>query len=160
MNLSHHQQAELLRQLVVDYDFTVKDEYLYKGICPRCGKKELYISTSEPWRVCCNRLNKCGYSDTTYDLYKNTLFADWSKYYQPTADNPNATADAYMVNARGFPLGLVQGLYSQEYYVNRDNNQHTATVRFTLSDGNAKWERLIDNTDNFPSQKGRALGKL
>ncbi len=158
MNLSPQQFDELLGRLKTDYQFKETETYFYKGICPNCGKKELYISKSEPWRICCNRLNKCGFSASTYELYQHSLFADWSKYYQPTVSNPNATADAYMEYARGFQLGRVRGLYRQEYFLGKMTNQRTATVRFTLSDGKAQWERFIDNVDNFVGQKGRALG--
>lgn len=158
MNLSPQQLAELLRRLAIDYEFKETDSYFYCGVCPNCRKKELYVSKEAPWRVSCNRLNKCGFSASTYELYKNTLFAEWSAHYPPTATNPNATADAYMESARSLPLGLVSGLYRQEYYIGRADNQRTATVRFTLSDGKAQWERLIDNPDNFPGKKGRAFG--
>ncbi len=157
MNLSLCQKTELLKQLIIDYQFQETEEYLYKGICPNCHKKELYISKREPWRICCNRLNNCGFYENTYDLYKYSLFSQWSQYYKPTKENPNATADAYMVNARGFDLELVKGLYRQEYYIDPNTNQYTATVRFTLYGGKAQWERFIDNTENFPGQKGRAL---
>lgn len=158
MNISAQQHETLLRLLQHDYQFRdVNDEYLSRGICPSCGKRELFISCQQPWRLCCNRRNKCGFSTSTFDLYKHSLFAEWSKHYKPSPSNPNATADAYMQQARGFDLGIVQGLYNQEYYIGEREDQRTATVRFTLSDGKAKWERFIDNVDRFPGQKGRAL---
>lgn len=158
MNLAPQQLTELLGKLVDDYGFKETDDYLQKGTCPNCGKKELFISKNEPWRICCNRLNNCGYSESVFELYKNSLFANWSEHYKPTPDNPNATADAYLQNKRGFQLGRIQGLYSQEYYVNFSQHS-TATIRFVLSDGKAQWERFIDGTDNFDKQKCRSLGK-
>lgn len=167
MNMSHQknnydgteyqQHEQLLRLLQHDYDFRdSSDEYLSKGICPSCKKRELFISRLQPWRLCCNRRNKCGFTASTYDLYKHALFASWSKHYEATPTNPNATADAYMQQARGFVLPRIRGLYQQEYYVDKEGNG-TATVRFTLSDGKAQWERFIDDVDRFPGQKGRAL---
>ena len=159
MNINAQQHEMLLRRLLEDYDFKdVEGEYFGRGICPECGKRELFISKDQPWRLCCNRRNKCGFSASTFELYRHSLFADWSTYYRSSQDNPNATADAYMQYARGFALEKVRGLYSQEYYCGHKPEQRSATVRFTLCDGKARWERLIDNTDRFAGQKGRALG--
>lgn len=159
MNINAQQHEMLLRRLLEDYDFKdVEGEYFSRGICPECGKRELFISKEHPWRLCCNRRNKCGFSASTFELYRHSLFADWSTYYRPSQDNPNATADAYMQYARGFALEKVRSLYSQEYYCGHKSEQRSATVRFTLCDGKARWERLIDNTDRFAGQKGRALG--
>lgn len=158
MKLNAQQHEQLLRLLQNDYGFkSSSDEYLMKGVCPACKKRELFISHQQPWQLCCNRRNKCGFTASTYDLYKNELFANWSKHYEPTLNNPNATADAYMQQARGFAMVRVRGLYKQEYYVDKSGGFGTATVRFTLSDGKAQWERFIDDVERFPGQKGRAL---
>lgn len=157
MDINAQQHEELLRRLRSDYDFEDGEEYLTKGKCPECGKRELFVSKAKPWQLCCNRRNKCGFTASTFDLYKHTLFADWSTHYPATLHNPNATADAYMAHARGFDLQKVRGLYNQEYYAPAPG-QGTATVRFSLSDGKAQWERIIDYTDRFSGQKGRALG--
>ncbi|MDO4643455.1 MAG: toprim domain-containing protein [Cardiobacteriaceae bacterium] len=159
MNINEQQYERLLRSLIEDYDFKeVEGEYLNRGICPECGKRELFISKSNPWRLCCNRRNRCGFSASTFELYRHSLFADWSQYYPHSESNPKATADAYLSYARGFNLEKIRSLYSQEHYYDHKTKQHTATVRFTLCDGNATWERFIDNTDCFSGQKGRALG--
>lgn len=156
MKLSNYQHEELLQLLQNDYDFKgSNNEYLIKGLCPACKKCELFVSRDKPYRICCNRLNKCGFSASTYDLYKDILFANWSKNYQPSVNNPNATADAYMEKARGFNLTRIKGIYKQGSYLN--NNQKTATVKFTLCDGKAQWERFIDDVDRFSNQKGRAI---
>lgn len=160
MNITTQQLNELLVRLKHDYEFKETHDYLQQGICPSCGKKELFVSKTEPLRICCNRLNNCGYSESTYELYKHSLFANWSEQYQPTQENPNATADAYLRNARGFEIGMLLGSYHQEYYIGSEPNQKTATVRFMLSDGKAHWERFIDNVDAFGGQPSRALGSF
>lgn len=156
MELNHEQYQNLLRMLQRDYDF--KDHtksYMSRGVCPSCKKRELFISCEKPYRLCCNRRNHCGFSVSTFELYKSELFTNWSKNYQASEENPNASADAYMCYARGFEFSKVNGLYRQEYYAKDD--KATATVRFTLSDGKAQWERFIDNVERFVGQKGRAL---
>lgn len=49
--------AEIVRALAQDDRFRFKDQsgYLRYGICPDCGKKELYVRKSEPWRIACGR---------------------------------------------------------------------------------------------------------
>lgn len=156
MNSQQHER--LLQQLQHDYDFRdSNDEYFSRGVCPNCAKRELFISKQQPFRLCCNRRNNCGFTASTFDLYRNSIFANWSTFYKPTSSKPTATADAYLEQARGFDLAKIKSLYTQEYYIGEGEKQHTATVRFTLSDGKAKWERFIDNVDCFPGQKGRAL---
>lgn len=158
MELNPYQHDVLINRLCQDYEFKDGGDFLVKGVCPYCHKRELFISKEKPYRICCNRRNKCSYSASVFELYKHSLFANWSQQYPVTPEHPSAAADAYMHYARGFAPEITQKkLYSQEYYC--DHAQHkTATVRFTLSDGQAKWERFIDDIEQFDRQKGRAIG--
>lgn len=148
--------AQVKPRLLNDYDFKARGEWLQQGKCPCCGKRELYAYADSPWVVKCNRLNKCDYSEHIKSLYPD-LFEDWSKNHPQTAENPNAAADAYLRDARGFTLGKLIGLYTQESYFDSTKNIGSATVRFTIGDG-SQWERIIDRPERFGAQKGRALG--
>jgi hypothetical protein len=75
------------------------------------------------------------------------LFEDWSKRTPPTEQNPNATADAYLVHERGLDLKLLRGLYSQELYRDYETGQTGATIRFPI--GDSYWERIIDRPGRF-----------
>lgn len=120
-----------------------------EGVCPACGKKELYAYADSPWVLKCGRLNKCNYSVHVRDLYPD-LFENPCHVYPDVPENsPNATADAYMSHERGFDLKKVSGWYSQEYYFDAARNIGSATVRFAV--GNGYWERLVNK--RFAHQK-------
>jgi len=80
---------------------------LQQGVCPNCGKKELFK---------CNRSNKCATELHVKDLYPD-LFNAWSKRYPVTRQSPHAAADAYLREGRGFELRRLKGAYTQESYV-------------------------------------------
>lgn len=136
-------------------EFSFKEEkkgYLRGGKCPACGKKELYINAENPWVLRCGRLNNCGEVFHVKELYSD-LFDNWSDRFKSTDENknPNAAADAYMHLGRGFDLAKVQGLYTQEWYQDRQLNIGSATVRFPV--GNGYWERIIDKPHRFGKKK-------
>lgn len=150
--------AEISRRLLADYAFKQRGEWLREGKCPDCGKKELYAPEKSPWVVRCGRTNKCGVELHVKDIYRD-LFESWSDRYIATETNPNAAADAYLQSARGFDLARLKGLYTQEHYHNREINQGSATVRFTLECG-SWWERIIDRPERFGKRKANfAWGK-
>ncbi|WP_020410988.1 toprim domain-containing protein [Hahella ganghwensis] len=139
-------RTEIVEALTSDGQFAFKQvgEYLQQGRCPGCGKKELFVSKKEPWRVSCNRMNKCGYSETTRELYPE-LFNNYSERFPITEDNPNATADAYLAHNRRFPISKMAGCYEQGNYKLPKSQEWCNTVRFYLnSDRTLYWERLID----------------
>ncbi|MCL1861867.1 MAG: toprim domain-containing protein [Proteobacteria bacterium] len=139
-----------------DYKFREQGEFLRMGVCPSCGKKELFTPKAHPWVLRCGRLNRCGGEFHTKELYPD-LFNDWSKLFPVTEKNPNAAADAYLRDGRGFDLGRVKGWYTQDSYFDHRSNEGTATVRFSLG-GNIAWERFIDRPVRFGSQKARFIG--
>jgi len=78
--------------------FNMKQEggHLRRGVCPDCGKKELWAKYADkPGVVYCSRETKCGYTATAKELF-NDLF-DAKRVVRenpPTQQNPNAPADA------------------------------------------------------------------
>lgn len=135
------QIIDLLKQ---EYEMVEDKQYL-RGRCPECGKKELWTWLEKPGRVQCNRTNKCDFSATTKELFPE-LFEKLNEKYQPTEENPTATADAYLSLIRGFDPDLLKGWYEQGNYWHPLGNKGTATVRFFLdADQKFMWERLIDD---------------
>lgn len=143
---------------MADFAFKAKGMWLQEGKCPECGQKELFAKSEAPWLVKCGRSNRCGAELHVKDLYKD-LFESWSDRYVATEANPTAAADAYLQHARGFPLARLQGLYSQEWYQDREKQAGSATVRFPLACG-SWWERIIDRPERFGKRKANfAYGK-
>lgn len=148
--------SDLTRQLERDYGFKHEKEYLRKGECPSCGKKELYANAEAPWVLRCGRLNKCGAEYHVKELYPD-LFTNWSERHPVTPADPNAAADAYMRDGRGFDLARVKGWYEQESYFDPFLKQGSATVRFPLP-GIGYWERIIDKPERFGKRKATFKG--
>lgn len=154
MNPSLH--SEITRRLESDYGFKLVTGYLRGGECPSCKKKELYTNAEKPWVLRCGRLNKCGEEYHVKELYDD-LFNKWSERHPVTPADPNAAADAYMRDGRGFNLAKVKGWYQQESYFDRDKQIGSATVRFPLT-GIGYWERIIDQPHRFGSRKATFRG--
>lgn len=152
-------QEHVLHQVLsrIERDYGLKHragtQYMRGGKCPHCGKKELYTSHQKPWVLRCGRQSKCGQEVRVRDLYDD-LFDDYSMHHPQTAQHPNAAADAYLQTARGFSLGDLNGLYTQDSHYDRALQAGTATVRFPLAKG-GWWERLIDRPHRFGKQKAR-----
>lgn len=141
-------RSEVLTSIKRDYAFgEPRGDWLQKGRCPQCGKKELFTSASKPWVLRCGRANRCGWEGEVRDLYPE-IFDNWSNRHQATETNPNAAADAYLLHARGLDLRLLRGSFTQETYHDRNRNLTSATVRFDLP-GGSWWERLIDQPGRF-----------
>lgn len=151
-------RTEVLANIKRDYRFDEpRGDWLQKGRCPQCSKKELFTSASKPWVLRCGRSNRCGWEGEVRDLYPE-IFDNWSNRHQQTNDNPNAAADAYLLHARGLDLRLLRGSYTQETFVDRQRNLTSATVRFQLP-GGSHWERLIDQPGRFEKKAHFAWGK-
>ncbi|WP_252275190.1 toprim domain-containing protein [Pseudomonas subflava] len=150
-------RQEVLRRLEDRYELKriSGSDYMRKGKCPACGKKELYSRHDEPWFIKCGRESKCGEQWHVKELFDD-LFDDYSKQHPATDQAPHASADAYMQWARGFDLALVKGWYTQENYWSREipGGAGSATVRFALEHG-GYWERLIDRPHRFGKMKAR-----
>lgn len=152
---------EVFPRLLNDYEFKENSPiFLQQGRCPSCNKKELYTHKDSPWVLRCGRLNKCGDEFHIKDLYPE-LFNTWSERYQPTPEDPTATAKAYLRDGRGFDLSLIDGWFKQGSYYCVKNDVGTATVLFNLPNG-AQWERFIDKPQRFPMKanfKGKYQGE-
>jgi len=147
-----------ITQRLAEFDFKrVVEGWMRQGICPNCGKRELFTREDAPWVLRCGRLNHCGYEGHAKDLWPD-LFTDWTTRARNLAKaqaqknpdvkpNPNAAADLYLSDGRGFDLELIKGWYTQESYFDEKTQQGTATVRFPLCNG--YWERLIDRPERF-----------
>ncbi len=136
----------ITQRLLADYGFKVKPSWLQHGICPACGKKELYTHADNPWVLRCGRLNHCAWEGHVKEIYAD-LFNSWSERFPLANNNPHAAADAYMHYARGFDLKRIKGWYTQGQYDSTTLNARSATVRFTV--GETFWERLIDQPERF-----------
>ncbi|MEH5619554.1 toprim domain-containing protein [Enterobacter cloacae] len=146
-------QQEVIRRLINDFSFKEREQYLQQGVCPACQKKELFTSIERPWMLKCGRENKCGKEILVKELYRD-IFEDWSKRYQPTPETPNATAEAYLREARGLNTSKLAGCYTQGTFIK--NGLGSATVKFTLANG-SHWERIIDQPERF-RQKANFTG--
>jgi len=139
---------EVVRALLADHRFQFVDKaaFLRRGICPSCGRKELYVVKEHPWIVRCGRLNNCGWEEYTRELLPD-LFGDYAKRYPPTEENRHATADAYLALDRGFDLSKIRGWYEQAMHQIPGTTIGIPTVRFYLDAHRTRWwERLIGRT--------------
>ncbi len=126
----------------VQFKFKHRNGKLTQGTCPGCSKKELFGNAKNPWQVKCNRQNKCGYQESTAELYPE-IVESLIEESKSDPENPNSHADGYMRFKRGFPLDKIDTWYNQNHF-NKKGIQ-TATVRFMLDqERNVFWERLIN----------------
>lgn len=138
-------------------------KYLRKGTCPSCKDKSrsLWTWAAKPYVVICERANNCGFEGHVKELFPD-LFESWTDRYQkpelakpPEQRNPNAAAEAYLQEARGFNLWMVRGLFTQESYFDPEADHGrgagTATVRFQVA--GTWWERFIDQPWRFGKKK-------
>lgn len=146
---------DILKRLESDFGLTARagTNYMRKGECPKCRKKEMYTRQDSPWLVICGRQEKCGHTLHVKDLYDD-LFEDWSKRAPATNENPTATARAYLEFNRGFDLSLIHGWFTQESFYSNQHQAGSATIRFALEKG-GYWERLIDRPQRFGKMKAR-----
>lgn len=147
-------REEIVRRLIQDFDFKQREKYLQQGRCPKCKKREMYVSIEQPYLVKCGRENNCAHEIVTRTLYAD-LFDNWSERYESTPQAPHAIADAYLTEGRGLDISLFKGAYTQGAFAKA--NMGSATVRFTLANGTI-WERIIDKPERFGKQKANIIG--
>ena len=149
--MNHDLHRDVLKRLLDEFKFKENGDWLQEGVCTQCGKKELYANAASPWVVRCGRRNKCGWEAYVKDLYED-LFESWSDRHEATVENPNASAEAYLIHARGFDLARLAGSYVQGWFRDSESKATSATVRFPLACG-GYWERLIDRPHRFGKRK-------
>ncbi|MDS1449201.1 hypothetical protein P4G37_14530 [Shigella boydii] len=115
-------RKEIINRLIRDYNFKEENNYLRYGVCPQCGKKELFTSLERPYIVHCGRENKCGTDLLTKELYPD-VFSSWSDRYISTKDEPYAAAAAYLQEARNIAVGPLKGAFTQERYQDKENGE-------------------------------------
>ncbi len=142
-------------RLIADYGFQDKGSWLQQGRCPECAKKELFTHAQHPWILRCGRQNCCGWEQSVKDLYSD-LFDNWSNRFPVRKDCPDAAAEAYLRDARGFDLERIRGWYTQGHYRDTVLNASSVTVRFAI--GNTFWERLIDKPERFGKKANFKFG--
>ncbi len=145
MAMSSELLGRVLPKINHDFNFKQSDDgqWLNQGKCPACGKRSLFTAADNPWVLRCGRETKCGVEYEIKSLYPEE-FGNFNKRFEATPQNPNAVADAYMTEARGFPLGAIKGFYNQEKYWHPNANKGTATVRFYLPDSTSYMERFVE----------------
>lgn len=148
----NHDLLNDVRRRLDEFEFKQQGDWLRKGRCPSCAKRELYTHADSPWVLRCGRLNNCNYEIHVKELYSD-LFEHWSTRYPATPENPRAAADAYLSSNRGFDLARIAGCYAQEAFHDSKTKQGSATVRFNV--GDTWWERLIDQPGRFGKDKAR-----
>ncbi len=149
---------DITARLDRDFQFKKVGANLVGGRCPSCDKKSLWTHAEHPWVLRCNRLNNCAFETHVKDRYSD-LFDDWSKRFEKTPADPNAAADAYLRDGRGFKLALIKGWYTEESYWDRKTRQGSATVRFPLPGvPGGYWERIIDRPQRFGDRKATFHG--
>ena len=143
------QVEKMLQRLQADYGLKHKGDYLREGRCPECGKKELFISASEPHHLKCGRETKCNWGMKTRDLYPD-LWQPLHELYPATPADPHATAKAYL-RSRGLDPALFAGEFVQGQRYEREavrEPKGTETARFFLTaDKSVYWERFIQVID-------------
>ena len=75
----------------------ISGDYINNLECPSCKKREAWASSSTPTKIHCNRLNKCG-AVTSIDARSVVphLFQDFRKRHPSNAEDPKATARAFL----------------------------------------------------------------
>lgn len=121
------------------------NKFLQGGHCPECHKRSVWVPVENPWTLQCNHQNKCGFSESVRDRYRD-LLENLSDRYQPTEQNPHATADAYLRERRGFSTAPLAGCYQQGQML-LPGGGYAETVRFYMPNSTDFWERVINERD-------------
>jgi hypothetical protein len=135
-------RADLVGNLIRDYNFKKSDDWLRRGKCPQCGKHELFVSAKAPWVIKCGRENRCSWTGHTRDLYPDA-FGRMNERFPATTEAPNATADAYLSFVRHLDITGIRDWYRQGHFRHPAGNRATATVVFDVADG-VFMERLVE----------------
>ena len=152
--------GRIVPRILSEFGFKKSDDgrWLNQGKCPACGKKSLFTSAQSPWVLRCGRENKCGMEYSVRDLYPEE-FGQYNKRFPSTPQNPNATADAYMREARGLNTMRMKSYYTQEKWWSGQAQSGTATVRFYLPNSTSYMERFVDPVEIVNDDGSREVRK-
>ena len=152
--------GRIVPRILSEFGFKKSDDgrWLNQGKCPACGKKSLFTSAQSPWVLRCGRENKCGMEYSVRDLYPEE-FGQYNKRFPSTPQNPNATADAYMREARGLNTMRMKSYYTQEKWWSGQAQSGTATVRFYLPNSTSYMERFVDPVEIVNADGSREVRK-
>ena len=152
--------GRIVPRILSEFAFKKSDDgrWLNQGKCPACGKKSLFTSAQSPWVLRCGRENKCGMEYSVRDLYPEE-FGQYNKRFPSTPQNPNATADAYMREARGLNTMRMKSYYTQEKWWSGQAQSGTATVRFYLPNSTSYMERFVDPVEIVNADGSREVRK-
>lgn len=168
MNYSETVLDDIRSALIADPELQFKREgnMLRQGTCPECGKKEVFISLEKPFRLQCGRANKCGWTQTTRLRYPQ-IFANLSQRYPATEEDPNAPADAYLRENRGFDLDKIRGMYKLGFSRPENGTRYYPCVEVPIEvpaellPKGCTFKRLIDADDVRSAEKlGNAKAKI
>ena len=143
MSMDRELQDRLTPHLLRDFHFksSADGAFWQQGVCPQCGKRELWTHQDSPWVLRCNRTNNCGAEISVRDLYPDE-FGQFTKRFPVSKTNPTAAADAYMRDVRGLN---VEAMHKHKYYF-QGSWHGIATVKFSLPNGSSM-ERLVDSVE-------------
>lgn len=168
MSYSESVLADIRAALIADPELQFKPEgnMLRKGTCPECGKKEVFISLDKPFRLQCGRANKCGWTQSTRLRYPQ-IFENLSQRYPATEENPNAPADAYLRENRGFDLEKIKGMYKLGFSIPENGTRYLPCVEVPidvpkeLSPNGVAFKRIINEEDvRYAKKLGDAKSKI
>ncbi|MDD4818145.1 MAG: toprim domain-containing protein [Victivallaceae bacterium] len=144
MNYSPEIIEEIQRALINDsaFEFKQSGRNLRYGVCPNCGARECFVNLDQPFKVTCGRLNNCRWSASTRELYPE-IFDNISHRHPVTDAEPDAPADAYMREVRGFDLAKIKGMYHLGYVKNKNKEEFYPAVKIAITK-DCYWCRLID----------------
>lgn len=173
MNTTYSEQLldEIRSALINDPELNFKrqGDHLREGTCPACGRKELFISLEKPFRIQCGRANKCGWTQTTRTRYPE-LFSNIARRYPATEEEPDAPADAYLRENRGFDSAKLKGMYKLGFTQPKGTTLYLPCVEVPvdvpkeLSPQGTVFKRIINAEDvrtaeKFGGKKAKIHGK-
>ena len=115
------------------------------GVCPACGKRDLWAFAHDPWTVQCDRESNCGYKQSMRELHPEAFATVTERALKQEPTDPKIIAKTYLQEERGLNTTRC-GEFEQATAFNPKNQKSSATVRFNLPNG-GYWERIIEDID-------------
>ena len=153
---NHRKMDSALRESIISlltskYGMRRSGDNFAGGICPDCGKKDLWAVGEEPWSIQCNRINNCGYKglirELHPELFKSVTERAESFMRDEKKIDPKGIAKFYLSDERGLNPTRA-GNFTQETAYNHKTGKGSATIRFSFDVDNGQtafWERIIED---------------